>query len=76
MEKRVLLPDIDAVKNFVTASEASNETVLVSKEGFRYVIDGASLLGMMNVVGARLCVSYHGHSDKIIDMLEKYCVKE
>ena len=59
-------------KNFVRESEGCDDTVLVSKEGFNYQIDGSSLLGMMQVIGANLIVKYYGHSNHFLNMLERY----
>ena len=72
MEKKIYLPNFEAVKHFVRESEASHDTVIVTKEGFKYQIDGASLLGMMNVIGAKLIVNYYGHSNQFLRVLEQY----
>lgn len=72
MENKILLPSIDATQEFVNECAASEDTVLVSREGFKYQIDGASLLGMMHVVGVTLLVKYYGESLKLKGLIEKY----
>ena len=56
METVIKLPDVEAVQNFVKVATETDCDVLVSKEGYKYIIDGTSILGMLNVVGARIIV--------------------
>jgi len=72
MENLILLPDVEAVRAFVHESDASNETVLVSKEGYNLIIDGSSILGMMSVIGSKLKVRYYGESLGMRGLLEQY----
>lgn len=74
MEKIINLPTVEAVMEFVKKTEETGETVLVSKEGFNYQIDGASFIGMMNIIGANIIVRYAMNSRKYNKMLEHYQV--
>lgn len=49
METVIKLPDVEAVQNFVKVATETDCDVLVSKEGYKYIIDGTSILGMLNV---------------------------
>jgi hypothetical protein len=72
MNKTIQLPNVEAVQEFVNVAEATGESILVSKEGFRYQVDGASIMGMLAVMGERLRVEYVSESRRFRDMLEKY----
>lgn len=72
MEKKIILPNIEAVKKFVRESEGLNEQVIVSKEGFNFQIDGASILGMMNVIGERLNVHFGIGNPNFLRLLEQF----
>ena len=72
MEKKIILPNIEAVKKFVRESEGLNEQVIVSKEGFNFQIDGASILGMMNVIGERLNVHFGIGNANFLRLLEQF----
>ena len=72
MEKRIYLPNFEAVRHFVRESEACDDTVMVAKEGFKYQIDGASRLGMLNVIGSNLIVKYSGNSNHFLRVLDQY----
>jgi hypothetical protein len=74
MNKIIKLPDIEAVQEFVNVAEATGESILVSKDGFKYQVDGASIMGMFSVMGERLKVEYMSDSNRLTEMLEKYCV--
>ena len=45
METVIKLPDVEAVQNFVKVATETDCDVLVSKEGYKYIIDGTSILG-------------------------------
>lgn len=72
MEKKIILPNIEAVKKFVKESEGLDEQVLVSKEGFNFQIDGASILGMMNVIGERLNIRFGIGSPNFLRLLDQF----
>jgi hypothetical protein len=74
MNKIIKLPDVESVQEFVNVAEATGESILVSKEGFKYQVDGASIMGMIAVMGERLKVEYRSESHRLNEMLEKYCV--
>ena len=44
MNEIIKLPNLEAVQEFVKNAEATGESVLVSKEGFKYQIDGMYLM--------------------------------
>ena len=52
--------------------EELGESVLVSKVGFKYQIDGASIMGMIAVMGEKIKVDYMGESGKFLEILKKY----
>lgn len=72
MSKIIKLPNLEAVKEFVKNAEELGESVLVSKVGFKYQIDGASIMGMMAVMGEKIKVDYMGKSGKFLEILKKY----
>lgn len=74
MSKIIKLPNLEAVKEFVKNAEELGESVLVSKVGFKYQIDGASILGMMAIMGEKIKVDYMGESGKFQEILKKYKV--
>jgi hypothetical protein len=74
MHKIIKLPDVEAVQEFVNVAEATGESILVSKDGFKYQVDGASIMGMFSVMGERLKVEYMSDSHRLHEMLDKYCV--
>ncbi|MGN0248209.1 MAG: hypothetical protein ACI4C0_02830 [Lachnospiraceae bacterium] len=72
MSKIIKLPNLEAVKEFVKNAEELGESVLVSKVGFKYQIDGASIMGMIAVMGEKIKVDYMGESGKFLEILKKY----
>ena len=74
MNEIIKLPNIEAVQDFVKNAEETGESVLVSKEGFKYQIDGASIMAMISLVGEKLKVEYMSESDSFNNMLKKYTV--
>ena len=76
METVIKLPDVEAVQNFVKVATETDCDVLVSKEGYKYIIDGTSILGMLNVVGARIIVKCLAANTGFKNMLEQYNVQQ
>lgn len=76
MSKTIKLPNLEAVQEFVKNAEATGESVIVSKEGFKYQIDGTSIMGMLTIMGEKLKVDYMCESMKFKKMLEKYCISD
>ena len=74
METVIKLPDVEAVQNFVKVATETDCDVLVSKEGYKYIIDGTSIL-MLNVVGARIIVKCLANNTGFKNMLEQYNVQ-
>lgn len=74
MSEIIKLPNLEAVQEFVKSAETTGESVLVSKEGFKYQIDGTSIMGMICVMGERLKVEYMSESMRFKEMLKKYCI--
>jgi hypothetical protein len=72
MNRTIKLPNVEAVQEFVNVAEATGESILVSKEGFKYQVDGASIMGMLAVMGEILKVEYRSESRRFHEMLEKY----
>lgn len=74
MEKTINLPNIEAISEFVKGARESGDLVLVSKEGFKFQIDGESILGMMAVVGENIKVKCFGNADCLGSIFERYSV--
>lgn len=74
MEKVINLPNVDAITEFVNKARETGDTVLVSKEGYNYQIDGASILGMMAVIGANIRVKCLGNSESFTKLFERYAI--
>ena len=74
MNETIKLPNLEAVQEFVKNAEATGESVLVSKEGFKYQIDGTSIVGMIAVMGEKLKVECISESKRFQETLKKYCV--
>lgn len=74
MKQLIMLPDIESVNCFVHNSELCEEAVLVSKEGYKFEIDGSSIIGMMSLIGSKLMVNYNGKSKNLLSIIEKYRV--
>lgn len=76
MNEIIKLPNLEAVQDFVKNAEATGESVLVSKVGFKYQIDGASIIGMLAVMGEKIKVEYMSESMNFKEMLKKYYVSK
>lgn len=74
MNEIIKLPNVEAVQDFVKNAEETGESVIVSKIGFKYQIDGASIVGMMSVIGEKIKVECMCESMKFNEMLKKYYV--
>lgn len=72
MQEKIMLPTVQSVLEFVRASSAAEESILVTNERKGVSIDGTSLLGMMNVVGFQLKVHYNNNSSIFTRVLERY----
>lgn len=70
----IKLPDLEAVQEFVKNAEATGDSILVSKEGFGYQVDGTSIIGMLAVMGERIKVNYISDSIRFKEMLKKYYI--
>lgn len=71
MKRLIQLKTIDDVKEFVDSAKELDETVLVSKEGFANQFDGASILGMMSLIGERIIVSCGKTSECFSQLLDR-----
>ena len=76
MNKTIKLPNLEAVQEFVKNTEVTGESVLVSKEGFKYQIDGTSIMSMIYVIGERIKVEHMSESMRFKQMLAKYHVSK
>lgn len=74
MSEIIKLPNLEAVQEFVKNAEATGENVIVSKVGFKYQVDGSSIMGMMAVMGEIIKVDCVGESAGFNEVLKKYCV--
>jgi len=67
MSRRINIKTPTEMAEFVKAAGKNGSEVMVSKEGFNLLIDGASLMGMMTLLASNVVV----HSDAITKELEK-----
>ena len=74
MNEIIMLPNLEAGQDFVKNAEEIGESVIVSKVGFKYQIDGGSIMGMMAVMGEIIKVECMCESLKFEKMLKKYYV--
>lgn len=74
MERIINLPNAEAIREFVDVAGKNEDAVLVAKEGYKFQIDGASILGMMAVIGQNIKVSFLGSNDRFNGILERYSV--
>ena len=72
MKKTICLPNMQAVKSFVEAASEMDEVVLVSPKGFNHLFDGASILGMVSLMGNQICVDFSNPSDRFINIINNY----
>ena len=61
MSRRINIKTPTEMAEFVKAAGKNGSEVMVSKEGFNLLIDGASLMGMMTLLASNVVV----HSDAI-----------
>ena len=54
---------MDAIHEFVQHARETGDMVLVTKDGFKVQLDGASVLGMMSVIGQNIRVKCVGNAD-------------
>lgn len=74
MEKMINLPNMDAIHEFVQHARETGDMVLVTKDGFKVQLDGASVLGMMSVIGQNIRVKCFGNADPLRHIFEQYRV--
>ena len=71
MQKMIQLSSIDDVKEFVNNVKELDQPVFVSKEGFAFQLDGASIMGLMALIGSRIIVSYEKATEKLLQLLDR-----
>ena len=71
MQKMIQLSSIDDVKEFVNNVKELDQPVFVSKEGFAFQLDGASIMGLMALIGSKIIVSYEKATEKFLQLLER-----
>lgn len=74
MKIKLNINDLEGMKKFVHASEYNDSTVLVSKEGFKNVFDGSSLLAMLWLVSSDIVVSCETCSKELQQVFELYTI--
>jgi len=74
MKRIIQLPDIDSVKEFVQTASEMDQDVIVTKEGFGVYVDGASLLGMISLIGAKIMVESSKNSERLLRVIDRYQV--
>ncbi|MDY6104919.1 MAG: hypothetical protein SPI28_10415 [Acetatifactor sp.] len=71
MQKMIQLSSIDDVKEFVNNVKELDQPVFVSKEGFAFQLDGASIMGLMALIGSKIIVSYEKATEKFLQLLDR-----
>lgn len=71
MQKMIRLSSIDDVKEFVNNVKELDQPVFVSKEGFAFQLDGASIMGLMALIGSKIIVSYEKATEKFLQLLDR-----
>ena len=71
MQKMIQLSSIDDVKEFVNNAKELDQPVFVSKEGFAFQLDGASIMGLMALIGSKIIVSYEKATEKFLQLLDR-----
>ena len=71
MQKMMQLSSIDDVKEFVNNVKELDQPVFVSKEGFAFQLDGASIMGLMALIGSKIIVSYEKATEKFLQLLDR-----
>jgi len=72
METMINLPSVEAIMDFVNRVSDSKATVLVSKDGYGVQIDGASILGMMTVLGENVRIKCIGNAESLAGLFNRY----
>lgn len=67
MSKKINITTPVEMAAFVKAAGQNGSEVMVSKEGFNLIIDGASIMGMMTLLASNIIV----HSDILTKELEQ-----
>ena len=71
MKRVILLSNVNDVKEFVSKAKELESPVLVSKEGFAVQLDGASIMGMMSLIGSKIVVDYEKESESFNQILNR-----
>ena len=71
MQKMIQLSSIDEVKEFVNNVMELDQPVFVSNEGFAFQLDGASIMGLMALIGSKIIVSYEKATEKFLQLLDR-----
>ena len=71
MQKMIQLSSIDDVKEFVNNVKELDQPVFVSKDGFAFQLDGASIMGLMALIGSKIIVSYEKATEKFLQLLDR-----
>ena len=71
MQKMIQLSSIDDVKEYVNNVKELDQPVFVSKEGFAFQLDGASIMGLMALIGSKIIVSYEKATEKFLQLLDR-----
>lgn len=74
MNIRLNISDPNGMKKFVQAAESNDSNVLVSKEGFRNVFDGASIMSMMYLLSTNIIVKCESCSNELKQIMDSYMV--
>lgn len=74
MNIRLKITNPDGIQDFVRAAEHNTSNVLVSKEGFRNVFDGASIVAMMYLISSNIIVKCESCTSELKRIFEKYAV--
>ena len=59
MKRKINISSPEEMARFVNAASKNGSEVMVSKDGFNLLIDGASLMGMMTLLASNIIVHSH-----------------
>ena len=71
MKRMIWLSSVEDVQEFVSYAKELEQPVFVSKEGFAFQLDGASVMGLMALIGSKVIVTYEKATEKFLQLLEK-----
>ncbi len=72
MSFKINIPTLDGMSKLVRAAERNRANVLVSKEGFSWTVDCASMVAMMALISSNIVVKCEECSEELLSIVSKY----